>query len=418
MSKNEPKQNPLDSDNRFASQKETDLAVDSFSGRVKGAMPCNTAPPKYTDTHILRSGVDSLYLSFQGEPLARVLVQLEQLKVSAQAASCRDRRSPALQLAGIPFRVLPQGKRIYPYVLINNHFSISVAGDVGLKAPPVYIEVSSELLTLYGYDYALNLSRKLAKYLLANADSGVISRIDLCTDFTTEQNMLSLESTQWACRSKKRSTYHEADTLTGYVFGAGGDISARVYDKTHEAKLTEKEYFYPVWRDAGWNGSDRVWRLEFQLRGPFLKEVHGLCPDVFVSLMNSVWGYLCSDWITLRDKQLHDSNASRWPVNNQWRVLQAARFNLAPLHNVQRIRYEQTPSDKSIVIGSLGYLTSYMAKYGVTRLHDALLTFYTFASEHFKQNESNRVSLEEYVDTKRREKKAKYILFDDVELEE
>lgn len=418
MQKNEPNQKPLGSDNPFASQKETDLAVYSSSGSVKGAMPCNTAPPKYTDTQIIRSGVDSLYLSFQGKPLARVLVKLERLKELAQAASCRDRRSPALQLAGIPFRVLPQGKRIYPYVLINKHFSISVAGEVGLKAPPVYIEISSELLTRYGYQESLATARKLAHCLMKDADGGAISRIDLCTDFTTSLGLLTLESTQWVCRSKKRSTYHEANELTGYVFGAGGNISARLYNKSHEIQTSNKDYFNPIWLACGWNGVDAVWRLEFQLRNAYLSEIMGTCPDHFMSLMNSTWHYLTTDWLSLRDRHPTDTNASRWLMNPNWHTLRFSRFNQTPIEDIKRARFEQTPSDKSIVLGSLGYLTSYMAKYGFTRLTDALNHFYTFAHSYFNTNESSHVSLEEYIHTKRVEKKTKYILLGGGESEE
>lgn len=407
MSKNEPIQT-ADAANLFASQKETDLGVDNQLADEQGAPPCNTAPPKYNGTHIIRAGIDSLYLSFHGTSRLPLLNKLQDLKDLARGARCIERQQPAVQLAGITFKVHAKGQGIYPFVISNKHFSIRIAGEAGSNAPPVYMQISSELLTKFGYGNSLDMSRTFAKHLVSNASTGTISRVDLCCDFTTTLDWLELDPLAWLCRSRKRSEYRDANHLTGYVFGVGGDVLARLYDKTCEIEKSDKDFFKEVWAERGWDGEQTIWRLEYQVRQQFLKSINATDPERFVEMMNSAWHYLAMNWLSLREPQSNDVNRSRWPMHPDWNVLCAASFNLAGIADITRARFEAFPSDYSIFTGALGYLTGFMAKYHCETLPDALAKFYVLADRHFQTSDKRTMSLDYYVQQKLLEKRTKF----------
>lgn len=410
MSKNEPKPTTVDAAKRFASQKETALGVESLLPHLEGAPPSNTAPPKYQNTEIIRTGIDSLYLSFHGSARLSLLSRLQELKEIAKSTRCRDERTPpALHLAGIEFIVKPKGQSIYPFVLFNNHFVIRVAGEASSNAPPVYMQISSELLTMYGYDEALEMSRKIAGQIVADCNQGTISRVDLCCDFTTDLDWLSVDPIAWVCRSNKRSEYREANELTGYVFGKSGDVLARLYDKTREIELSEKSFFKEIWKLRGWNEEQTVWRLEYQIRQAFLKDIASTNPDIFIDKMNSAWHYLTSNWLSLRLISLNDGNSSRWPFHSDWKVLCDARFNHLGIEDIRRARFEVLPSDYSIFTGALGYLTSFMVKHEHHTLTQALAAFYDAAEEHFKIDDKRHETFAHYVQTKLAEKRIKFV---------
>lgn len=409
MSKNEQSQKIADDEILFASQKRTDFVVDANLTNVQGAPLCNTAPPKYNQTEIIRTGVDSLYLSFRGELRIPLLNKLQVLKEIAQGARCRDGVQPALQLAGVNFKVHAKGRNVYPFVISNKHFTVSIASNSGFKAPPAYIEISSELLTKHGYENCLRLARTLTEHLFESCDSGSVSRFDLCCDFITEIDWLAIDSQSWVCRSTKRSEYRESDKLTGYVFGSGGDIVGRLYDKTHEIELSDKLFFKDIWREFGWDGEKQVWRMEFQVRQQVIKSLQCATPEMFFELMNSVWKYLTQDWLSLRDVIAKDKNRSRWPINPNWQTLLQASFNLVGIEDINRARFETFPSDYSIFTGALGYLTSFMAKNEFNSLDEALKHFHHSAEEHFEHDGKRTGTLEQYVSKKLAEKQTKFV---------
>lgn len=410
MSKNEPNPTTVDAAKRFASQKETALGVESLLPHLVGAPPCNTAPPKYNNTQIIRAGIDSLYLSFHGSARLNLLEHLDGLKTIAKSTRCRDERtSPALHLADIEFIVKPKGQGIYPFVLFNKHFSIRVAGELGSKAPPVYMQISSELLTMHGYESALQLAREIAGQIVSECTRGAVSRLDLCCDFVTDFDWLSVDPNAWICRSNKRSEYREANALTGYVFGKSGDVLARLYDKTREIEVSDKGFFKDIWKACGWDGQQTVWRIEYQMRHTFLKETYTANPDSLTNKINSAWRYLTTNWLSLRHNVSHDGNSSRWPLHPVWQVLCNARFNHAGVNDIRRARFEVLPSDYSIFTGAVGYLTSFMVKHDHSTLTQALAAFYEAAEEHFKTHEKRRETLAHYVQTKVAEKRIKFV---------
>lgn len=408
MSKNEPYQKTADDDNLFASQKRTDFVVECDLAAVQGAPPSNTAPPKYNRTKILRSGIDSLYLSFYGSLCRDHLTQLDDLKAIAAGEHNSSKAQAVLVLADIPFTVHPKGRGLHTYVISNKHFQFRIAGKLAKNIPQLYVQVSSELLTLHGYEDSLDIARGFAQLLFDEHPKLLISRVDLCTDFITDLDWQSIDAMRWTCRSNNRSEYHQNNQLRGFVFGQGGEVVGRLYDKTKEIEVSEKGFFRDVWSDHGWNKVDTVWRLEVQFRQASLKSALAIEPMLFPERINSLWRYFTNDWLSLRDQNLTDGNRSRWPINEDWKVLGAAQFNLSATDRLKMIRYDNVPEDESIIIGGLGYLTSFMAKNRIDSLAEAIARFIPFAKHHFEFGAIRAESLESYVLRKYREKCTKF----------
>lgn len=409
MSKNEPIQKTGDGDNLFASQKETDFGVNANLANEQGAPPCNTAPPKYNETQILRSGVDSLYLSFNGDVRSGLLSQLHDKKAIAQAGGRSGKEFAALRLAEIPFKVHDKGQGNHSYVISNEHFRMRIAGVVGGKAPPLYVEISSELLSCCGYESSVQAAREFAEVILKDADSGSISRVDLCVDFTSPRDWQSIDAKRWRCRSNKRALYFESGQLLGNVFGQSGDISARLYDKTKEIVKKEKFFFKKLWQQNGWDGENSVWRLEFQLRRKVLKSFQSLDPDFIVELFNSLWRYHTEQWLSFCDINPNDSNRSRWALAAEWQALSTAKFNSFPVEDIRRLNFECVPSDELIFVGATGYLTSFMVKYEYESLPEALEAYLDHARSYFKSAENKHISFDAYVEKKVAEKQVKFV---------
>ncbi|WP_417664781.1 hypothetical protein [Pseudidiomarina donghaiensis] len=409
MSKNEPIQETADDEILFASQKRTDFVVDKNLTDVQGAPLCNTAPLKYNGTQILRSGVDSLYLSFNGDVRSGLLSQLHDKKALAQAGGRSGKAFAALGLAGIPFKVHAKGQNMHPFVISNHHFRMRIAGAQAGKVPPLYIEISSELLSCCGYESSVQAAREFAELILNDADSGSISRIDLCVDFTSPIDWQSIDAKRWRCRSNHRALYLESEQLLGNVFGQSGDVSARLYDKTKEIVKSEKFFFKELWQQNGWDGESSVWRLEFQLRREALKTCQSLDPDFIVELFNSLWRYHTTQWLSLCDINPNDSNRSRWALAAEWQALSEAKFTPHPVEDIRRQNFECVPSDETIFVGATGYLTSFMAKYEYESLAEALTAYEEHARNYFKSAENKHISFDAYVEKKVAEKKVKFV---------
>lgn len=409
MSKNEPIQRTEDADNVFASKKETDFGVNASLANEQGAPLCNTAPPKYNGTHLLRSGIDSLYLSFRGCVRSELLSQLEEKKEIARGEGRSGKTVAALRLADIPFRVHAKGQGMHSYVISNRLLRLRIAGEKTLRVPPLYMELSSELLSCYGYESALQAAKEVADLILVETDYGAISRIDLCTDFVSLVRWHKIEQVRWCCRSKHYAEYRESEQVTGFVFGQSGVVSARLYNKSKEIEKSGKYFFKELWQKNGWDGNQPVWRLEFQLRREALKSCRSTDPLLIIELFNSLWRFYATSWLSLREVNPSDNNRSRWPISPEWRTIANANFNSEPAQVIRRFRFDCCPQDESLFIGATGYLVSFMVKHDYPSFEEAVSKFVERARAYFLVSENKRLTYDAYVDKKIAEKQVKFI---------
>jgi hypothetical protein len=148
-------------------------------------------------------------------------------------------------------------------------------------------------------------------------------------------------------RTRERAEYHqpEADaasdgsasarmrldgrTLTGYTFGARGQMFARIYDKTRQA--TPDAPIRETWQANGYDPErdGTVWRIEFELRRLVLRQFRGeheWLPDdpaaILARHLNDLWRYCTTSWLRLHTA---DRTDARRPPVEPW----AARRQLA-----------------------------------------------------------------------------------------
>jgi len=377
---------------------------------TKGTPSSNTVPPQYnSDPLILRFGIDSLYLSYQGELSEDGENRLSDLKELAQSEDPRKQDQAQLSIGDHLFKVSDKGQKPFAFVLDDNWFRIAISKRSSKSMPLAYIQISSEVLTFTPIDeitrdleFILNtLSRKVSK--------PKVSRVDLFTDFITQQNLDDIDITHWVTRTTLFNKHYIRPHFSGWSIGYKGDISARLYDKTLEIKKSGKDYLIPIWLGAGWNREQKVWRLEFQYKLEILKILQSASLDSLLLNQGPLWRYACHDWLRLSLPNENDSNTSRWPLHPLWASLSELAWKDNPDKSLKRIRKQRIPSDESLYINGIAGLTSFMALYGIADLYDGFTKYITEAKEfHDTRGQFNDEDFDSYIQKKVREKGRNY----------
>jgi hypothetical protein len=115
--------------------------------------------------------------------------------------------------------------------------------------------------------------------------------------------------------------YYDGGQFVGLSVGKG-DIRFRLYDKLSEAAAAGT---LARWRDVwGYNGSDPIWRFEYQLRGDFLRQFGIETLPGFMSVLGDIFDYLFS-WLRFAStSSRHDVDR---PLLPWWRDFMGLVFN-------------------------------------------------------------------------------------------
>jgi hypothetical protein len=383
----------------------------------KGTPPSNTVPPNYTGnpdhTKILRYGIDSLYLSFSGSLDNKLEEKLVILKLAAQSTDDLEKASAQLKIGEHLFEVLGRGARRFPFVLNNNLFQIQLSHHSSESLPLAYVQISSEYLTFTPFKEVIKELCFIINSCGLVTGEPKVSRVDLFVDFTTQYEIKSWDDSVWVSRAEKTNAYGIKRQFSGWVVGEGGAISARLYNKTTEIKHSKKDYLKPLWKEKGWNSSDSVWRLEFQLMRGVLKELSTLTIDTLLEHQGGLWNYASKHWLRLTIPSTSDSNQTRWPTHPLWVSLQEIPFRNHEDITLKRVRLERLPSDDSIFINGFGGITSFMAREGITDLGEGIGEFFAQAERfHEHKGRKSGVGLKQYISTKVNAKGRKYNTID------
>jgi hypothetical protein len=317
--------------------------------------------------------------------------QLEEDKAQAQvAAKAGGLHCPAWLGA----RVLPSGARGYSFLLETQDWTVKIAGEHMTNWPGVYCEVRSHVLHTHaeGERGAIEASlRWIREKLLFDQPEGNV--LALCTFETVTPSRIDLH-VDWQGgfaptfdagevdrfikpRRVKWHPYFEGNRCTGYRFGEGGAIVARLYNKSLQAR-ERHDTAYPALLAARspdqFDPARDVWRLEFQLRREALTAFRPLAPvsDVagddetasddpaaleaeieaelaaeelphvgtFPKLFAhraALWRHLTTHWLRIVQPG-RGVVRSRWPLDPTWVVLQRDFVRLCdePLHEEGR----------------------------------------------------------------------------------
>lgn len=322
----------------------------------------------------VHKGIDSLYLSYRGVVRDEALEELIKKKELAQSDDDSLQAMAQMPIDEHCFEVSDKGRRSYAFVLIDGWFQIQVSASKRRKIPEVYVQISSALLNCMGLDNALNDLRNVVSKLLLNIEEESVSRADLFVDFASGRDFSKIKDEEWITRAHDISRHSKNRVFTGFSIGMGGDIVARLYDKTIEIAKSNKLYFHEIWEKQGWSG-EKVWRTEFQLRRAFLKEMSVNTIADLLLYVNDVWRYCTNEWLRLGIDN-GTENRSRWPTDELWKEIQRAIFGDGSFTGITRnVDKSRAPDDKTLFKGGIGYITSHAAKNGIENLDDAVSSF-------------------------------------------
>jgi hypothetical protein len=379
------------------------------AGFGQGTQSSNTVPSTYIhdgSSRILRTGIDSLYLSFKGELAEETSIRLNKLKELA-----RDDLGSRTSLAQIKlhdhlFEVAGNGRHPFAYILSDAWYRVEVSKKDAKSAPLAHGRIASELLTTCGPDWAVGDLWKVIAAIGALSEPPSVSRGDLCVDFVTDYPIDQIQNSEWVTKARRFDSHIDERRFSGLSIAAGSPLSARLYNKTLEMKKNPRPYLERLWRDAGWDGVSDVWRLEFQLRRQALRDLRVSRYSDLADSLAGIWAYCTQKWLRHTQPLGADRNQSRWPLSPLWLLLQGAQWS--GVNDVQRINSERSrgPSDRSLFVNGLSPLTSFMARDGYLDAGEASKAFMDAAKQFHDRNANQTgVDFENYVSTKVREKR-------------
>lgn len=241
-------------------------------------------------------------------------------------------------------------------------------------SPNVYLSISAKILWQNGIETALSwIALDLKAIGSGTIQLAQVSRLDLCADFLvpgglSHEFILSHKVT----RNDKGKLYLDKNELqTYYAADAKSPIQLRIYNKGLEVKQGGiKLWFLDLWQREA---TDDIWRIEFQVRRPALKQFGINSLDDLNEKQAGLWGYLTTKWFSLR---LPDNDkAERKTIHPFWTAVQECFKNHVPGTDNQVHRNygtSGTASPEWHLSHIDGCLSSFAAFLGISNRDDAL----------------------------------------------
>lgn len=379
----------------------------------QGASFTNRAPLKYNPekSKLLRFGVDSLYLSYPGVMTEDWDKKLARLKELAQMEDDLSQSIAQVTICEHLFEVRDKGAGRFSYVLVDNAYRIQASNSRSKSLPLAYVQISSEYLTHAGIEKAEEGLRHIVNTLGVVNEPANISRVDLYADFCADCPMDAFEPLRdWVMRVETMSLHYSHGRFSGWSFGSGGDIVARLYDKTLEVeKKSHKFYLHELWKAAGWDGESQVWRMEFEAKRNALVSLQ--LPKLSHLLPNqaALWRYLTENWLRLTVPTESDSNRARWNNHPLWDFIASAFNSEDEQAKLQRFNTARLPEDERLFVHGLGGITSFMASRGIEDLGEGIGEYLQQAKQfHVTRSGFKHDGMERYVGRKVKAKNRRY----------
>ena len=264
------------------------------------------------DVKLLSYGVDSLDLGLfvtWDHRWPRVAAELERGKRKAAG-------SEGILFGDGRCLIGPSGKKpCYRWHLQYPRFNVFLGKQpraVG-QTPNVYASLNSELLWAEGVRGAVSHVCRELQSLGGKTDSVKVSRCDPCVDVLIPGG-LSL-----AFIEAHRVPLNRQENPRTFGRRATNFLPRRERQRHSAANLRQKSrdsrgggkkrWFFDVW---GLPECDDVWRVEFELRRPLLKQfgIHTL-DDLSVKLPG-LWAYLTGDWVSLAIQTMRTRRVARF----------------------------------------------------------------------------------------------------------
>src|SRR5437764_1790639 len=236
---------------------------------------------------VLAKGVDTLHVSGRGSVRRDVWDQIEELRKLGELNESPE--LVELPETGQVFYVQPRGLRWYSLGLSSDDYELMMSKSD--RRPALQAQLHSAYLHSMGVHAAMRLVEETLRESVM-ADKRVelgVSRIDLYADVQgwplevgdlerfvswsrVRRGFLPADLDGEIDEADGRQVYALGRRLTGFVFGVGSPLLARVYDKTTEIQRRGKTWLPDLWGER--ESDEPVWRVEFQMRRAVLVE-HG-----------------------------------------------------------------------------------------------------------------------------------------------
>jgi hypothetical protein len=333
---------------------------------------------------IVGTGIDTIKVNVKvtdkgGKPTATQTI-LDTLLAVLQDRQDQARVNKKPVALGISFHdaplvVLPNGAPEWKYIARNDCLEVKIAPR--LKVPMIArVTFLSAYLWEVGHvqsavkEVSLFLEEVFGVSLLLQA-----AQIDLCVDLVG----LTLP-TEWErvfvthairkrpiAESQKDKAYYRGRKLETLLFsGHGRPVSCKIYNKVIEIKQQskDKEWFHDIWKQHGWDGDAPVWRVEFSLERPCLREMDLEGIEETVENIQRLWDYCTQEWLRMVVPGT-SKNRTRWQTHPTWELLQSAfeaygNEEIAGLGPLVRER-KRVVNLEQAVAALAGYSTTYGA---------------------------------------------------------
>jgi len=282
---------------------------------------------------LLLRGIDSLEFGLEIDryelAMEPFLETFKKLKEEAQM----NRKEQSIRIGGIEFAIHPTGQKFYAYRLTCKDFLIAFMDKEMPNNAPVHIRFLSSYLWSFGLQDALSNFMEWFSYFSVKVTKNKLSRIDTCVDsdeIRFVQNDVKNVVTRAKCKTEHfvNEEYIEGLVFSGLTVGRGNPLLARIYNKSLEINKSGKVWFHQIWLEHDWDKNNEVWRVEFQIRRPALKELGITSCEDFLQKQNELWSYLTENWLSLRSRT--DQNVTRMKVKRKWRLVQQAGMDYQP----------------------------------------------------------------------------------------
>ena len=190
----------------------------------------NTPPANYSQHGIkpVLSGIDGIYAGYYGQPRRSVL---ERIRNGAET----------ITLCGMSFSVKATPRGFYQVTLDNELMNLALDSCIpSPNSPSVLVQMKSAFIWSEGLIKAHQRVVDLMKWIYGDGLEGEkISRVDLFADLQWSGGFKETDIRRFVTRAREKITYHDGKRITGYKIGKG-QLLARIYDKTHEARKSAK----------------------------------------------------------------------------------------------------------------------------------------------------------------------------------
>ncbi len=190
------------------------------------------------------------------------------------------------------------------------------------QSPNIYVSFTSEAL-----HWELS-EKELIELVTRDIESlgGVvtqhkISRCDLYADFRIPGGLsLDFLRSHKVGKAHKTNQIMDDDLLETYYVGEkNSPLQLRIYNKSVKIKKDgSKERWLLLWFT---DDPDNVWRIEFQIRRPILKQYRINSIDELHNQKADLWQYITGEWFSLRYPD--NENQSRRIIHEFWEKIQS-----------------------------------------------------------------------------------------------